>query len=450
MAVINSRMKLIFLGLSTCSVSILIWFATQGQFELVKNPRKSPFFHQFHESVNLVSTSSDLSGQTFVRVENSSILVFSAYLDERDKDEPRVRVFALAPWAQRMSLCCHLLYNDRFTVRSLKEAKREIVGKHYDFKFAVFNFFCKVYRSNLQLTHVALTRCDQAIHPLTNYLPIQAPPKLSPQHDFAVCLPALFGQFDNTLQFVQSMEMYRILGATSVTVYNTSVSHTMDIILRAYIEIGILEVIQWPIANYLRPSFGWRPSKHPGDIQYFGQIATINDCLYRNKHRTKYIAFIDVDEIIVPHKWNNWSAMMEDLAMPQVACWYILHHTFPITNAHYNTMTSEGGLVLKGTDILKAKTMFPPIERSWAKKPKKVMIKPSGIVYHGVADVTKYQFGYKDSHVPMSDASSHHYKKWGIDWPSYSLFNSTFIHPYIDTLQSNINKFMDFVDSFFF
>uniref|UniRef100_UPI00358FEE9E glycosyltransferase family 92 protein C33H5.2-like n=1 Tax=Myxine glutinosa TaxID=7769 RepID=UPI00358FEE9E len=117
------------------------------------------------------------------------------------------------------------------------------------------------------------------------------------------------------------MEMYRILGATSVTVYNTSVSHTMDIILRAYIEIGILEVIQWPIANYLRPSFGWRPSKHPGEIQYFGQIATINDCLYRNKHRTKYIAFLDVDEIIVPHKWNNWSAMMEDLTMPQVACW---------------------------------------------------------------------------------------------------------------------------------
>ena len=33
----------------------------------------------------------------------------------------------------------------------------------------------------------------------------------------------------------------------------------------------------------------------------------------QNAHRFKYIAILDIDEVIVPLKHNSWAAMMEDL-----------------------------------------------------------------------------------------------------------------------------------------
>jgi len=31
-------------------------------------------------------------------------------------------------------------------------------------------------------------------------------------------------------------------------------------------------------------------------------FAALNDCLYRNMYKSKYVAFLDIDEIIVPRQ----------------------------------------------------------------------------------------------------------------------------------------------------
>ena len=36
----------------------------------------------------------------------------------------------------------------------------------------------------------------------------------------------------------------------------------------------------------------------------------INDCFLRNMHKYKYIACIDIDEVIVPKNVSTWSEMM--------------------------------------------------------------------------------------------------------------------------------------------
>ena len=38
---------------------------------------------------------------------------------------------------------------------------------------------------------------------------------------------------------------------------------------------------------------------------------SVNDCFLRNMQKYKYIANIDIDEVIVPRKILNWSQMME-------------------------------------------------------------------------------------------------------------------------------------------
>ena len=37
----------------------------------------------------------------------------------------------------------------------------------------------------------------------------------------------------------------------------------------------------------------------------------INDCFLRNMQKYKYIACLDIDEMIVPENFSNWSEMME-------------------------------------------------------------------------------------------------------------------------------------------
>merc|ERR1712080_724094 len=37
-----------------------------------------------------------------------------------------------------------------------------------------------------------------------------------------------------------------------------------------------------------------------------------NDCLYRNMYRYEYVALLDIDEVIMPIKHNNWAEMMEE------------------------------------------------------------------------------------------------------------------------------------------
>ena len=50
---------------------------------------------------------------------------------------------------------------------------------------------------------------------------------------------------------------------------------------------------------------GPKPRKHGNER------LQVNDCLLRNVQKYKYIACIDIDEIIVPQNESTWSEMME-------------------------------------------------------------------------------------------------------------------------------------------
>ena len=40
-----------------------------------------------------------------------------------------------------------------------------------------------------------------------------------------------------------------------------------------------------------------------------------NDCLYRNMYRYKYIALLDIDEVILPIEEHNWSDLMKNVQL---------------------------------------------------------------------------------------------------------------------------------------
>uniref|UniRef100_A0A8C7GLG6 Glycosyltransferase family 92 protein n=1 Tax=Oncorhynchus kisutch TaxID=8019 RepID=A0A8C7GLG6_ONCKI len=133
------------------------------------------------------------------------------------------------------------------------------------------------------------------------------------QSNFTVCWSNLFGNNNNVLQVTQTLEMYKLLGVQHVVVYNTSCGPDLERLLQSYTQEGFVEVVPWPINQYMNPSSGWQPSEHGGDIHYYGQLTTLNDCVYRNMYQSRYVLLNDIDEIIAPYQHQTLPQMMDVL-----------------------------------------------------------------------------------------------------------------------------------------
>lgn len=185
---------------------------------------------------------------------------------------------------------------------------------HFGYPFVTTDLLCRS-QPMWKVTHVTIsTHSDIAENKDQNFLPIQNKESAASfPHTFTVCISNLFGGYNNVLQFVQTVEIYKLLGVQRVVIYNTSCGPELERVLLSYKDEGILEIVPWPIDRFLNPSKGWNFPEHPGDLHYYGQLTTLNECVYRNMYKSKYLLLNDIDEIIMPYKHDNLQLMMEEL-----------------------------------------------------------------------------------------------------------------------------------------
>jgi len=105
----------------------------------------------------------------------------------------------------------------------------------------------------------------------------------------------------------------RLLGVNKVVVYNTSSGPDLTRLLHGYTQEGFVEVVPWPIDRHLTPSSGWQPSLNPGDVHYYGQLTTLNECVYRSMEHSRYVLLHDIDEIMVPYRHTDLVATLHAL-----------------------------------------------------------------------------------------------------------------------------------------
>lgn len=98
-----------------------------------------------------------------------------------------------------------------------------------------------------------------------------------------------------------------------VVVYNTSCGPELERLLHGYSQEGFVEIVPWPINEHLTPSYGWQYSVSGGDVHYFGQQTTTNECIYRYMDRSRYVLLHDIDEIIMPYKHSGLAPLMDTL-----------------------------------------------------------------------------------------------------------------------------------------
>ncbi|XP_065822378.1 uncharacterized protein [Labrus bergylta] len=272
---------------------------------------------------------------TITPLNNTDHFLVSAFMDQRVKgfDLRIISIFKTNSAKPLYCLfCCAGQLSNTTPTNILQHTEK------FGFLFVTADIMCQI-PQNCNATHVTLQTEPERVKALDQlWLPIRnqkttGNEEKKLQFNFTVCISNLFGGINNVLQFAQSLEMYRLLGVDRVVIYNTSCGPELDLLLKSYNRTGFLEIVPWPIDLFLSPSWGWLYSLSGGDVHYFGQLATLNECVYRSMDRSRYVLLNDIDEIIMPYQHNNLMSLMNTLQQqhPNTGVFLIENHIFPKT-----------------------------------------------------------------------------------------------------------------------
>ena len=129
-----------------------------------------------------------------------------------------------------------------------------------------------------------------------NLMKVQYNSLEKPTRNFTMCLAPMHGIPITPVNLVQYFEFNILLGADTFIVYNYSMNvNSLKRILMYYQKKGIVKIVQWSLPPRLNKT-----------VWYYAQISMLNDCLYRNRGRSRYIVNTDLDEFIVPLKQRGW------------------------------------------------------------------------------------------------------------------------------------------------
>ncbi|XP_019849815.1 PREDICTED: beta-1,4-galactosyltransferase galt-1-like [Amphimedon queenslandica] len=210
--------------------------------------------------------------------------------------------------------------------------------------------------------------------------------------EFAVCLyKAIIAKDTSLLDVASWIEINRAIGVEHITMYDQDIGPDIMRLLKNYEKEGFVKLIGWKIYN---PDFR---------IAYNGQLATANDCFYRYLRRAKYVLFIDLDELIIPHSTTTLGDMITSLSKFKNISQY----------RFYNSFWHESQISLVYNDTKKLPIHFRRLERT--KNPPetkryKNIIRMEAAVRIGIHHVYHMKKGYKRYQVPEHIGLMHHYR----------------------------------------
>ncbi|NXG53458.1 GALT1 galactosyltransferase, partial [Psilopogon haemacephalus] len=371
---------------------------------------------------------------TITSLKDNRTFIVSPYFDNRERKLTRVigivhheAVKELYCW-----FCCHphgKIYVSRADI--------DVHSDRFEFPYGATDIIC-LEPENCDPTHVSIHQFPQGDIDQLPMFEIKNRKAEPFPVDFTVCISTMFGNYNNVLQFIQSMEMYKILGAQKVMIYKNNCSHLMEKVLKFYMEEGTVEVIPWPIDSHLKVSTRWHHSLDDKDIGYYGQITALNDCVYRNMQRSKFVILNDADEIILPLKHPDWRTMMHSLQQqnPGAGIFLFENHIFPNTVSTPVFNISSWNAV-PGVNILQHVHREP--DRKDVINPKKIIVDPQKVIQTSVHSVL-HAYG-SSVYIPMDVALIYHCRvplQAGL--PRDSLIKDTTVWRYNSSLITNVNK----------
>ena len=176
-------------------------------------------------------------------------------------------------------------------------------------------------------------------------------------------------------------------------------------VLYEYVREGTVGVVQ-----------NWGKGLPQHSTHYFGQTLSINECVYRNMYRVKYLVFTDLDEFIVPRKSLGWPGMMKKIENLKYGA-FIFRHSYFLgnnrskeldTKENVKTFTCNGSRVEFPrflTHTTRSRKVYPQKEKS------KYIIKPLHSCIIGIHEIFKHvEENIVTFVVPPGYGLLHHYR----------------------------------------
>src|SRR5579863_3119789 len=108
--------------------------------------------------------------------------------------------------------------------------------------------------------------------------------------------------FKNEARFLAEwIDYHRLIGVEEFWLYNNDSEDNYRQVLEPYIQKGLVHLVRWPSSQ---ENLFWYYS-------FTVQTGAYNHCLNLTRGRTKWVAFIDVDEFIVPMTGNSLPELLE-------------------------------------------------------------------------------------------------------------------------------------------
>lgn len=254
------------------------------------------------------------------------------------------------------------------------------------------------------------------------------------KHMFTVCLSPMHSQFNDSLQVIEWIELNKILGVGKFVIYINQISDEIMSLLKYYQSTQTVILLPWSLPEELCDD-------NRRQLHYCGQLAALNDCLYRTKGKSHYIAAFDLDEYIIPQNKddNNWHDML--LRLPGNTA-YMFRNSFIIRaeadmNQRKNSLSVD---YLQRDDFI-----YGPRDRS------KLIARTDGVVTLGIHNVWAMRRG-NEHEVSPDIGLLHHYRKLPVKYPRgvhVTQTNSNATQKYLKKLKRNVSKMQNKLQTHF-
>ena len=260
--------------------------------------------------------------QTVQGIKSHKFLVFSAYYDTRDKENPVIRVIGINPIKHSEKVKCRMYFRNENKHEFFVDVPASISRVRDHIKDELYqdcHVLCplKFIKSSYYEDHIPNS---VSIMPLFQWSPsdAKATNKLlvinsknggTGTHkvqntDIGVCVKPIHSHYNNTLEIIEFIELNKLLGAKKFIIYNESMSEEVSCVLNYYIQKeNLVRIIKWDLLSKIDAS----------SVAIRGVLSALNDCIYRNMNEFHYLMQIDLDEFIIPRIHNTIPEMLKYL-----------------------------------------------------------------------------------------------------------------------------------------
>lgn len=219
---------------------------------------------------------------------------------------------------------------------------------------------------------------------------------------------------------VEFVEMIRVLGSESVTMYmsNTLNQDTRELVQKLSSRGGGREGEGGGgIAVNL---VAWNGFRKGDPLHYYGQSLLLLDCIYRHIHQVELLVLVDLDEMILPVKDMSWADMIHRIDMKGQYASYLFLNKFFVSSAHSQGVAGKESSDLDKDVVMVQSPALGPRYFNWTLKlnchfeygvRSKTIVRPELVLSTCVHKVEKTVQGTRVSlKVPVTTGLLAHYR----------------------------------------